>query len=213
MKFQDSIVYEDDKIIAVNKPAGQLVIPGRDAKEADTLRKAMERHTKAKIYVVHRLDRGASGLVVFAKDPVTHRTLSMAFESRDVRKIYRVLVQGAIDRDGKVDKELKEFGSGRVGFSGDGKPASTSYRVLERRTGATLLEVEPTTGRRHQIRVHMFTTGHPVMGDELYGETRPVGGVARLMLHALSLELPGGLKLRAPVPPDFEAIVKKYATR
>lgn len=204
------IIHEDVRILAVNKPSGMLVIPGRGKETGPTLLDLAGAHTKEKVFTVHRLDRGASGLVLFAKDADTHRSLSMAFESRIIRKLYRVLVQGSLTKDGKVDKELKEYASGRVGFSGDGKPSSTSYRILERLNGATLLEVEPATGRRHQIRVHMFTTGHPVMGDELYGETRPVGGAARLMLHALSLELPNGLKLRAPVPEDFTSIVKKY---
>lgn len=206
------VLHEDERLIVVDKPTGQLVIPGRGEAAGETLREAVERHTGGKVYVVHRLDRGASGLVVFAKDAATHRALCLRFEKRDVRKRYRVLALGTLERDGRIDKPLREFGSGRIGVATDGKPASTAYRVLERLKAATLLDVEPATGRRHQIRVHLFSVGHPVLGDDRYGEKRPVGGVGRLMLHALSLELEGrpALRFKAPLPPDFEAVLQRF---
>jgi len=106
-----------------------------------------------------------------------------------------------------VDRPLREFGSGRVGVDPSGKPSLTRFKVLQTFKGATLIEVEPSTGRRHQIRVHLYALGHPVLGDTRYGDPRPVGGAARLMLHALRLELefPPGRPLRigCEPPEDF----------
>ena len=167
-------------------------------------------YAKAKIWVVHRLDAATSGVLVFAKDMAAHKRLSGAFEGRTAKKTYLAAVLGALE-DGHSDAPLKTFGSGRVGPSPEGKPSETSWRVLERLREATLLEVSPKTGRRHQIRVHLNAVGHPVLGDRRYGRARPVGGEPRLMLHAWKLELPGAdgapLKLSAPPPPDFEAVL------
>jgi 23S rRNA-/tRNA-specific pseudouridylate synthase len=88
-----------------------------------------------------------------------------------------------------MDFPIKAFGSGRMGVNDKGKPSQTRFRILEKLGSSTLLEVEPLTGRRHQIRVHLFHMGHPVLGDPLYGKDRPVGGVSRLMLHACQLVL------------------------
>jgi 23S rRNA-/tRNA-specific pseudouridylate synthase len=161
--------------------------------------------------VDHRRDREASGLVVFARDPETHRELSLLFERKKVKKVYLAAVLGWLDQDGTVSRPIREFGSGRMGTGRGGKGALTRYRVLERLCRSSLLEVEPETGRRHQIRVHLYSRGHPILGDPLYGDPRPVGGVSRLMLHARSLAIPrpdgSNLALECPPPADFLAIV------
>jgi tRNA pseudouridine32 synthase / 23S rRNA pseudouridine746 synthase len=209
-----TILHQGDRWIAVHKPSGQMVIPGRGESAGLPLNQEIEQTLGRKIFVVHRLDRGASGVVLFAKTPEAHRHASMAFESREVHKIYRVLVQGKIDEDGVVDQPLQEFGSGRMGVAPRGKESVTAYRVMETFEEATLLEVFPHTGRRHQIRAHLFSIGHPVIGDPLYGKNRPVGGAERLMLHALELvlrDLDGQeLRLRAELPSDFEKILNRY---
>ena len=164
---------------------------------------------------MHRLDAATSGLVVFALDAAEHKRLSKAFEGREVRKTYLAAVLGAAC-DGSGSQPLKEFGSGRMAPAADGKPSHTSWRLRGKLAGASLLEVEPETGRRHQIRVHLNAAGFPVIGDPLYGPPpRPVGGAPRLMLHAWKLELPddkgGVLRLEAGPPPDFAAVLAARA--
>jgi len=207
------ILFEDPHLLAVSKPSGQVVIPGRGNLPGEPLITEVERQTGQKMFVVHRIDRGASGLVLIAKSPQAHRFLSLQFERREVKKAYLVLVQGTQDSGGPIEEPLRAFGSGRIGVDAAGKPSVTEFQVRERLKGATLLEVSPLTGRRHQIRVHLFSLGHPVMGDPLYGKDRPVGGMPRLMLHAWTLEFrhPDGriLALRADPPPDFESVLTR----
>ena len=210
------LLHEDAHLLAVSKPSGQVVIPGRGDLPGEPLVAELEKHTGEKVYVVHRLDRGASGVVLFAKNPKAHRFLSLQFENREVAKTYQVLAQGTIDHGDRIDQPLRAFGSGRMGVHPDGKPSATEFEVRELLKGATLLDVKPLTGRRHQIRVHFFSIGHPVMGDPLYGKDRPVGGVLRLMLHAQSLEFrhPSGTKLalRTDPPQDFEDVLTLLRT-
>lgn len=206
-----SIIHEDDRLIAVSKPPGLLVIPGRDPKEgAQTLRAQVEGHIGAKVFVVHRLDREASGIVLFAKDQDCHRRLCGQFARRTVRKTYQAFVSGMVAEDGIVKAPIREYGSGRMGVHPEGKPAQTIYRVLRRLGESTLLEVEPLTGRRHQIRVHLYHIGHPILGDGLYGKER-TGTAPRLMLHARRIVFrhPDGrrLDLEAPPPSDFQEFV------
>jgi RluA family pseudouridine synthase len=164
--------------------------------------------------VVHRLDKETSGAIVFAKTAEAHRFLSREFELRQVRKIYLALVSGTIEREGILRMPIREFGSGRMGVSRRGKPAVTRYRPMENFAGCTLIEVAPLTGRRHQIRVHLYAIGHPILGDALYGENRPVGGAPRLMLHALHLSLthPAGPEIYVDAPPgeDWESVLRSY---
>jgi RluA family pseudouridine synthase len=184
------ILYEDDGLLAVSKASGDLVIPGRGT-EGPSLVERLSERLGGKLFVVHRLDRGASGLVLFARDRQSHRILSGLFEGRRVRKTYWAVVEGEVEqRDGLVDRPIRAFGSGRMGMDGRGKPSETRFRVLERYSRASWLEVNPLTGRRHQIRVHLFAVGHPILGDTRYGSGFPVGGAPRLMLHALRLAFP-----------------------
>lgn len=207
---ESTTLFQDERILAVSKPAGRPTIPGRgDVGEA--LNEELQRRLGARLWVVHRLDREASGLVVFAKDAQTHRRLNVEFEARRAEKVYLALVAGVLEGDGVVDSALKEFGSGRVAPAPDGKPSLTRWHAQRALKGATLLRVEPETGRKHQIRAHLNAIGHPILGDARYGPApRPVGGVPRLMLHAytLRLELETVYELKAPPPPDFERVVE-----
>lgn len=204
-----TVVHEDARLIACDKPCGVPVIPGRGPAAGEPLVEAASRHLGGKAYIVHRLDAATSGLVIFGKDPESHRRLCLLFEERRVRKSYRAAVAGTVEKDGEIDRPLRAYGSGRMGVAPDGKPSRTRYGVLERLQDATLLELFPETGRRHQLRAHLFSIGHPVLGDGLYGHDRPVGGAGRLMLHArtLAFDLDGPVDLEAPPGPDFESVL------
>ncbi len=202
------VLYEDDNLIAINKPEGMAAVPLRKP-DGQSLVEVLSSQRNEKLYIVHRIDRDTSGLILFARNEKAHRWLNRQFETRSVSKTYLAVVHGVIDADqGEIDKPLRRFGSGRVAVDGErGKPSLTEFRVLRRSPSFTLVEAHPHTGRQHQIRVHFYSIGHPVAGDPLYG-SRPVqGGVGRLMLHAwrLTLSLPDNrsLSLEAPVPPSF----------
>lgn len=145
-----------------------------------------------------------------AKDEHSHRSLCSDFEKRLVKKTYLVLADGIVNMKGVISGPLREFASGRTAVHPKGKSSLTTFRVKKRFKGATLLEVDLVTGRRHQIRAHLYNIGHPVMGDTVYGAKRPVGGASRLMLHAWRLKLPRlDSVLEAPLPEDFLEELKK----
>lgn len=201
-----AVLHEDDRLLVVDKPSGLCVIQPRRREEGAPLVDLAASHLGGKAYTVHRIDRGTSGIVLFAKDAGTHRALSRAFESRKVKKTYLALVEGEVSGSGTVASPLKDRGSGRVSVHPDGKPAETRYRPLAREGSRTLLEVTPLTGRRHQIRVHLYSIGHRIVGDPLYG--KPKGDEGRLRLHAWKLELPEGpwgmgREFVSPVPEGF----------
>ncbi|MEK7234936.1 MAG: RNA pseudouridine synthase [Elusimicrobiota bacterium] len=201
------VIFEDDRIIAVNKPVGLPTIPGR-GEVGIAVNVEIERRLRKKVFVVHRLDLDASGILVFAKDAQTHRLLSMEFEERRAKKEYLVAVLGEMTGSGEINKPLREFSSGRVAPAPDGKHALTRWRVERALGGATLLRVETLTGRKHQIRAHLSSEGHPVLGDPRYGPPpRPIGGAKRLMLHAHTLHLDMGYDLKADPGTDFEAVL------
>ena len=203
------MVFEDEAVIALAKPAGQPTIPGR-GEVGKSLVTKLEEDRGVKFFVVHRLDREASGLVLFAKDAETHRRLCVEFEARRAKKVYLALVAGRLEGEGVITEPLREFGSGRMGPSPDGKPSKTLWSAERAFGGATLLRVEPLTGRKHQIRAHLAFLGHPILGDPRYGPApRPVGGVKRLMLHALSLRVEAArvYELTAPPPADFNSVL------
>ncbi len=204
------VLYETDDYIAVDKPDGvvSLAEAGRGG-----LPELIKPHAPGKLYPVHRLDRGASGVIVFAKNAAAHRHLNGEFDRREVRKTYLAVVDGVpASNRGRINAPIREFGSGRMGVDPKrGKPSSTEWKLAERLDGATLLRVSPATGRRHQIRVHLYHIGHPILGDLRYGDRARQERFPRLMLHALSLEftLPSGerVTVEAPPPPSFEEVV------
>lgn len=206
------IIYEDGDCVAVNKPSGLLTMPGRGGAAGEKNLKALLSASGRPAFVVHRLDRDASGLILFARNEKAHRHLSLLFETREIGKKYLAAVDGLIlENRGEVDKPLQAYGSGRMGVGFDGKPSVTRYAVLERYKRATLLEVELITGRRHQIRAHMYYIKHPVLGDALYGDRKRQAAFPRLMLHSYSLEFrdAGGRRrlLKAEPPNDFVSVL------
>jgi tRNA pseudouridine32 synthase / 23S rRNA pseudouridine746 synthase len=209
--LEPSVLYDDADLVVVDKPAGMATAAGGGIEDDASLHAWVTRDVGARTFIVHRLDRGTSGVIVYAKTAGAHRRLSQAFEAREVGKRYLAVVDGHVERaTGEISEPLRTFGSGRVGVDPKGSKALTRFRRLERLHGADLLEVEPLTGRRHQIRVHCYAVGHPVLGDTRYGTDRPVGGAPRLMLHAAELRLPGAgkaLVVSAEPPPDFETVV------
>jgi RluA family pseudouridine synthase len=176
-KSRPTILFEDDHLLAVDKPAGISVIPERFAPPGESLVEQLRvRHPE--LMVVHRLDRETTGVLLFARDPDSHREMSMAFEAGSIQKIYLALVEGAPMWDEQtmnlplrtnVDRRHRT-----VADPGRGKPAVTHYRVIERLGPFSLVEARPETGRTHQIRVHLAAAGAACAVDELYGSGQPV---------------------------------------
>ena len=208
------ILYEDEDIVAVSKPEGLATLPEASAK-ASCLRSCLEISRHERLYVVHRLDKEASGVILFARNAAAHKFLNEQFAERMVRKIYWALVLGELDQDRlTIAVPLREFGSGRVAVDPvRGKECRTDLRMLERFPGHTLVEVQPFTGRRHQIRAHLYHKGHPIAGDLRYGNRSEQRRYGRLMLHALSITVStpkhGTVTVTAPVPSSFVAIVDR----
>jgi len=204
------ILYEDDDILAVSKPEALAAIPERHGQGGSLFEVLCEQRGE-RLYIVHRIDKETSGLIVFARHAEAHRRLNRQFETRAVEKTYLALAHGVIAADtGLIDAPLRPFGSGRVGVDpARGKPSTTEFGVVKRFGSHTLLEARPRTGRRHQIRVHLYHLGHPIAGDPLYGDEAARRGFSRMMLHAwrLELTLPSGrrLAIEAPIAESFEA--------
>jgi tRNA pseudouridine32 synthase/23S rRNA pseudouridine746 synthase len=206
------ILLEDDDVVAVAKPEGLAAIPERRA-NGRSLLETLSGEREEELYVVHRIDKETSGVIVFAKNADMHRWLCRQFEDRTVAKTYLALCHGAIADDrGTVDAPLRQFGSGRVGVDVErGKSSVTEFEVRRRCGAFTFVACYPRTGRRHQIRVHLYHLGHAIVGDPLYGDRTLQQGFGRLMLHAwrLSVPLPSGrdLALEAPLPGSFTRVL------
>jgi RluA family pseudouridine synthase len=185
-----NVLFENDDLIAVDKPEKLASIPERNQQKASLL-KILSSALQRKLFVVHRLDKQVSGVIIFAKNPETHRYLNSLFEHRRVRKTYLALLHGLVaGAGGEIHIPLRRFGSGRMGEDQErGKPCLTEFSVIERIRAYTLVRVDPTTGRKHQIRAHFYGIGHPVVGDALYGIRSVQKSFPRLMLHALSIRL------------------------
>jgi len=190
------VVHDDDDIVVADKPAGLLTI-GTDRERHRTLYRRLfdterRRRPGGRVFVVHRLDRDASGLLVFAKSEKAKRLLQAQFHDHTASRTYHAVVHGSYPRNKDVLKSyLAENRALRMYVTPDprrGKLAITRVRVLRRAPSATLLEVVLESGRKHQIRVHLAETGHPLLGDRRYGEDR-AGPIGRLALHAVALEL------------------------
>ncbi len=187
------IVHADDVLVAIDKPAGLLSVPGRGADKADcAVSRVQAQFPDAQ--TVHRLDMATSGLLLFARGAAMQRAFSVLFENRDVVKHYEAVVDGIVEQDeGKIDLPLLADWPQRPRQKVDhlhGKPSLTRYRVLHRdpATRTTRLALQPLTGRTHQLRVHLLAIGHPIAGDALYA-TAEMPTASRLMLHATRLEL------------------------
>jgi len=215
-----AVLLDEGGLLAVDKPAGVPVIPGRTQDGPLPLQQQLERALGKRLWVVHRLDRDTSGVLLFATTAAAHRALSMAFEAGRIHKRYLALVRGTLAAPLDVDAPLVPARRSRmrVARAGeDGKPARTLVRPVQQLKDATLVEAEPLTGRTHQLRVHLLSAGHPLLVDHQYGEPGPLslpGGalLARTPLHAAELELPSleGIRaqvIRAPLPTDMAAAV------
>jgi 23S rRNA pseudouridine1911/1915/1917 synthase len=218
-----AIVHEDADILVVDKPAGLVVHPGSGNRRG-TLLNALLHHLPGnaalpRAGIVHRLDKDTTGLMVVAKTPAAQTDLVRQLAARSVRREYLALVRGTVGADGEVEAPIGRHPVARTRMAvvARGKPARTRYRVLERHADATLLECSLDTGRTHQIRVHMASIGHPLVGDPAYGAKR-ASGVAvlddfpRQALHAARLALVhprtgAACEWRAPMPPDFAALL------
>ncbi len=211
--MSDALVWlhADAQCIVVVKPAGLLSVPGRGAHLQDCASTRVQQ-VHADALIVHRLDMATSGLLLFARGAEMQRNLSRAFAQREVAKHYVAVVDGLVTGDaGEIDLPLMADWPRRPLQKVDaehGKPALTRWRVLARDTQArtTRLQLEPVTGRSHQLRVHMLALGHPILGDALYAPSATQARAARLLLHASRLHLahPGGVgELRLESAPPF----------
>jgi 23S rRNA pseudouridine1911/1915/1917 synthase len=229
-----SIVYEDEDLVVVDKPAGMVVHVGAGVKEG-TLVNALLHHIgtlsrasgELRPGIVHRLDRMTSGLVIAAKNDAAHRALAAQFKSREVQKTYLALVHGRVAKEsGEVARAVGRDPVRRVRMKAGGlapREALTRYRVLKRFPHFTLLEAEPRTGRTHQIRVHLASIGHPVVGDTLYGAPgrlrlggREMPTFARTFLHAAALEFchpqsGSAVRVNSPLPDDLQDFLGRIA--
>lgn len=184
-----SLLHHDSQVVVVDKPAGLLSVPGKGEDKADCLIERL-RGVFPEILLVHRLDRDTSGVMVFALTKSAQGSLGQQFEKRQTKKIYVARIAGLLEpREGRVDLPLTVDWPNRPRQHVNhetGRPAVTDWRVVKYLAKETRVRLMPQTGRSHQLRVHMQSLGHPILGDPLYAEG-PARAFPRLMLHAESL--------------------------
>ena len=217
------ILYEDSDLVAIDKAAGMVVHAGAGVRSGTLVNALLHRFGALSTRggdlrpgIVHRLDCYTSGVLLVAKTDAAHRSLATQFAGRRIRKIYLALVHGAVAADrGRIDKPISRDPVRRVRMTArlpEGREAWSEYRVLRRFDKFTLLEVRIGTGRTHQIRVHLSSIGHPVVGDRLYGAPAEVPGrppLGRYFLHAASIrfEQPStgeSIEVASPLPVELE---------
>jgi 23S rRNA pseudouridine1911/1915/1917 synthase len=227
-KIALKVVYEDDDLLVIDKPPGLVTHPAPGNRD-NTLVNALLAHCGASLSgiggvarpgIVHRLDKDTSGLIVVAKNDLAHQALSAQFADKSLSRTYQALVHGAPTlRAGIVDAPIGRNPRDRkkMAVTARGKPARTRYRLLESFGAAALVECALETGRTHQIRVHMAHSGHPVIGDPVYGGGRAQRNIydfPRQALHAAAIKFihPRSGKAMAfasPLPPDMRALLKR----
>ncbi|HEX4823275.1 MAG TPA: RluA family pseudouridine synthase [Candidatus Polarisedimenticolaceae bacterium] len=228
------VLYEDGAIAVVVKPAGLVVHPGHGARRGTLVHALLGRGMTLapaggadRPGIVHRLDKGTSGVLVVAKTDAAHRALAAAFARREVNKTYRALVWGRPQPPaGRIEDAIGRSRSDRTKMTvsaKQGRPATTVYRTVGSWPGFALLDVDLVTGRTHQIRVHFAARRHPVIGDTRYGGTpwktmrdpvrrAAIAAFPRLALHALRIAFVhpvtgAAVAFEAPVPPEIDALV------
>jgi RluA family pseudouridine synthase len=217
------VIYEDPDVLALNKPAGLSSQGGRgQVHTLDELLWAFAKPGKARPRLIHRLDRDTSGVILTARTKPAASLLGKAMMGRRFAKTYRAIVTpGAPEpRAGTIEAPLRRDEQGREAYMRvcaadhpDAESARSRYRTLAEAPGAALLELDPQTGRMHQLRVHLASIGRPIAGDARYGGALVVGGhaVPRLMLHAQALIFPhpsgGEKRLEAPIPADMAGLI------
>lgn len=221
-----AVLYEDDYLMAIDKKVGMVVHPSFGHKSG-TMVNAMlaylgrpaEASADERPGIVHRLDKDTTGVIIVAKDAKTQEALSAQFHDRVVEKVYRAIVEGSIAREegliegmiGRHPKLRKKMAMVAKG----GRHSTSRYKVIKRLDGFTYVEVYPKTGRTHQIRVHLASIGHPIVGDELYGKkarrlaVRPLLHAYRITFEHPATKLP--LSLEAPIPQDFTEFIDEHA--
>lgn len=219
------ILYQDADIVVVNKPCGMVVHPAV-GNEDHTLVNALLYHVhdlsgiggEARPGIVHRLDKDTSGLILVAKNDRSHAALSEQFKARSMEKHYRAVAFGSFSNDsGLIDAPIARHPIDRkkMAVVPSGKPSQTEWTVISRHKGATYLDVHLLTGRTHQIRVHMHSIGHPLLGDRIYAPNLKTSvHIPRLMLHAHTLSFThpttgDRMTLTAPLPEKFLAVLEK----
>ena len=184
------ILYIDEDVLVVNKPSGLLSVPGKELKHWDSLELRVKAQY-ANSLLVHRLDMDTSGVIIFALNKSSQRSLNLQFEQRVVKKIYEARVFGYINKNnGSIDLPLKVDWPNRPLQKVDikeGKDALTHWHVLKRERNATRVRLMPETGRTHQLRVHMMSIGHAILGDRFYGNAIEINLAKDLQLHAKKL--------------------------
>lgn len=227
------VVYEDDDLLIVDKPAGLVVHPAPGHADG-TLVNALLGRGGAEAYggiagvrrpgIVHRLDRDTSGLLMVARSDLAQGSLMAQLKARRIKKTYVALVGGSVAAAaGRIEAPIGRDPKHRVRMAvlAGGRPATTGYRVTERFANWTLVELDLVTGRTHQIRVHLDAIGHPVAGDPVYGtgtSRRGPEGLERLFLHAWRLELSSPssgalIRAEAPLPDELEAVLARLRQR
>ncbi|HET9219638.1 MAG TPA: RluA family pseudouridine synthase [Terriglobia bacterium] len=225
------VVYEDEDLAVLEKPAGLVVHPGAGTREATLVQGLMFRFQKlsgaggaSRPGIVHRIDKWTSGLLIIAKNDWAHARLSRAFQDRAVEKTYLALVHGRLkEASGEVALNISRHSTVRTRMSarvGRGRVALSSWRKLKEIGDFSLLEVKIKTGRTHQIRVHLAAIGHPVVGDDVYGErryavfARKYGKPGRYFLHASELKFTHPrtgqtLQFRSPLPEELSSLLEQ----
>ena len=223
------IVFEDSDVIVVNKPKGLVVHPAPGHPDG-TLVNALLYHCGDSLSgiggelrpgIVHRIDRDTSGLIIAAKNDFSHQRLAAQLQDHTLARIYHCIVTGNLREDsGTVDAPIGRHHTDRkkMAVVADGRNAVTHWRVLERYQGFTYVECRLETGRTHQIRVHMAHTGHPILGDTVYGNKKPVPGLQGQCLHAVGLQFIHPrteelVELHCGLSEEFEAQLKKLRAK
>jgi 23S rRNA pseudouridine1911/1915/1917 synthase len=232
-KSKFDIIFENDDFVAVNKPSGMLTIPDREQTEKSLKEFLIDKY--GSIFVVHRLDKDTSGLVVFAKNETTHKYLCKIFEERKVEKFYLGIVVGEpVEKTGIIDAPITDHltRKGIMTVHRSGKESQTGYEVLDANPNFSLVSFQLFTGRTHQIRVHTKEIGHPLACDPLYGDGKSIflsaikknyklskhddeerAIINRLALHSykLNFEDEHGTKMElcAEAPKEFRALMQQ----